>query len=228
MDADPKTHDDGAPPVAPPVSSIRLVLALSLTGLLSGLVLVGVYLATEPRIRKNRAEALRAAIFRVLPGATEISTFVLEGDALTAWEGGGDNLPTLPAVYAGSDDGGRLVGYAIPADGPGFMDTVGLIYGLDLERRVIVGMQVLESRETPGLGDRIAFDPQFMANFVALAVDPKIEPVKRGKKVSDNQVDCITGATISSEAVVSILNRSAQRWLPLLEQLQTREVADGS
>ena len=39
------------------------------------------------------------------------------------------------------------VGYAIPAEGPGYMDTVSLIYGLDLRRRLVLGMQVLDSRD---------------------------------------------------------------------------------
>jgi electron transport complex protein RnfG len=109
------------------------------------------------------------------------------------------------------------VGYAIPADGSGFMDTIKLIYGFDPTRRVIVGMAVLDSRETPGLGDKIITDSEFHENFVALVVEPEIDAVKKGKKTAENQVDCITGATISSEAVVSILNRSTQRWLPVLE-----------
>jgi electron transport complex protein RnfG len=198
-------------------SSMRLVLTLSLAGLLSGLVLVGVFLATQPRILRNQAEALQAAIFQVLPGTTRTSTFVFRDGALVPFESPDGALPTEPAVYAGSNEQGGLVGYAIPADGPGFMDTIKLIYGFDPTRRVIVGMAVLDSRETPGLGDKIITDSEFHENFVALVVEPEIDAVKKGKKTAENQVDCITGATISSEAVVSILNRSTQRWLPVLE-----------
>ena len=78
------------------------------------------------------------------------------------------------AVFAGFDADGDLVGYAIPADGPGFQDIIGLLYGyLPAERR-ITGMEILESRETPGLGDKIYKDAAFVANFDALAVDPEI------------------------------------------------------
>ena len=65
--------------------------------------------------------------------------------------------------------------------------------------------------------DKIIFDDHFKANFDALAVEPTIEPVKKGKKTSPNHVDCITGATISSEAVVKILNKGNEQWLELLE-----------
>jgi len=83
---------------------------------------------------------------------------------------------------------------------------------------------VLESRETPGLGDKIIYDEQFHENFVELAVEPTIVGVKRGEKTNPNEVDTITGATISSNAVIAILNGSSQKWLPLLESLDNGEV----
>lgn len=190
---------------------LRLVGTLAVAGLLSGLVLVGAFLLTAPRIAHNRAERLRAAVYRVLPAATAIDALELvDGRLVHAELGGPGDL-----VYACRDAGGALVGFAVPAAGAGFMDTVKVLYGFDPTQRVVVGFQVLESRETPGLGDKIAFDPDFLANFEALVVEPVIEPVK-GDKTQPNQVDCITGATISSEAVVEILNRSIERWLPLL------------
>ena len=79
-------------------------------------------------------------------------------------------------------------------------------------------MKVLESKETPGLGDKIYKDADFVANFSALSADPQIVTVKKGTRSAANEVDAITGATISSEAVVNILNRSTVEWIPLLEQ----------
>jgi electron transport complex protein RnfG len=49
--------------------------------------------------------------------------------------------------------------------------------------------------------------------------------VKRGEKVNPNEVDTITGATISSEAVISILNGGSERWVPLVEKLEGGEVS---
>lgn len=209
--------------------SFRLVLTLAAAGLTSGLVLVGVYLATLPQIQRNQAEALQRAIFQVLPGAARTQAFVLDGERLRPHEGPEGQVPDVEAIFAGFAADGRFIGYAIPADGPGFMDNIGLIYGYDPTRRVVVGMAVLESRETPGLGDKIISDAEFHENFAALIVEPSIVAVKKGAKQGANEVDCITGATISSEAVVSILNRSSERWVPLLEPPEdANEVADGS
>ncbi len=47
----------------------RMMSTLGIAGFCSGLALVGAYLITQPRIARNRAEALAAAIFEVLPGA---------------------------------------------------------------------------------------------------------------------------------------------------------------
>lgn len=206
--------------------SARLIATLGATGLLSGLILVSVFIVTEPRIQRNRAEALRRAIYNVLPGTSQIATFVVRDGRLAPYDGPQDSIPTEPAVYSGKLESGELVGYAIAADGPGYMDTIKLLYGFDPRRRVVVGMEVLESRETPGLGDKIITDEEFLENFDELAVEPTIVPVKKGQKAQQNEVDCITGATISSESVVSILNLSTQQWLPLLEAAsQESEVA---
>jgi electron transport complex protein RnfG len=204
-------------------SSFRLVATLGIAGLLSGLVLVGVYITTKPRIERNQAEALERAIFKVLPGTVRTSPLVLNGDRLEAYEGRLSELADREAIHAGYAASGELVGYAIPGEGPGYMDTIGLIFGFDPEREVIVGMEVLESRETPGLGDKVIVDADFHRNFDALAVEPEIVPVKKGAKTGANEVDCITGATISSESVVAILDKSVKRWRPWLERVTPAE-----
>ena len=46
----------------------------------------------------------------------------------------------------------------------GYQDVIRiLLYGYSPEHQAIVGMRVLESRETPGLGDKIEKDPAFLA-----------------------------------------------------------------
>jgi electron transport complex protein RnfG len=86
-------------------------------------------------------------------------------------------------------------------------------------------MEVLESKETPGLGDKIIKDEDFLANFAALdatlksdgsALENPIEAVKAGQKEQPWQIDGITGATISSKAVGDILRSSTEYMLPIL------------
>jgi len=84
--------------------------------------------------------------------------------------------------------------------------------------------RILESRETPGLGDKIYKDADFVANFRSLSVEPEILAVKKGTKSAANEVDAITGATISSKAVVRIINEGNAKWLPRLETLPTQSI----
>ena len=88
----------------------------------------------------------------------------------------------------------------------------------------------MESKETPGLGDKIEKDPAFLENFeqldVALANDGAelrnaIVTVKQGEKENAWEVDGITGATISSRAIGDILRESTDYWVPLLHENMT-------
>jgi electron transport complex protein RnfG len=183
---------------------VHLVGTLTLAGLLSGVLLTTAYLWTLPQIEANRAAALRAAVFQVVPGTASMQKLVLRGDQFALADG--SERPTDIAIYATYDEAGKHLGYAIPSAGPGFADTISLIYGYDPVQRCVVGMQILESRETPGLGDKIFKDPKFGAEFQKLAVEPAIVVVKNGAGTKPNEVDGITGATISSKAVVKIVN----------------------
>lgn len=189
-------------------STPRLVLTLTFAGLLSGLAIVSAYEATRPRIAANQAKALREAVFEVVPGA--------EGLQRLAWRDGelvpaAGNAGGEPSIYAGYGADGSFLGYAVPGAGAGYQDTIRLLFGFDPHEDRVVGMRVLESRETPGLGDKIYKDQDFVAAFRALAVAPEIELVKGGAS-ADNQVDAITGATISSRAVVRIVNEAYAEW----------------
>ena len=194
-------------------SPVRLALTLAIAGLLSGLAIVGIYDATLPQITANKAAALRAAIFKVLPGVSTFQELIHDKGALRKPAGttAGDE-----SVYAGFDAGGKLLGYAVPGEGPGFQDTIRLLYGYRPDQQLIVGMEVLESRETPGLGDKIYKDLAFVGNFRGLSPKPKVVAVKKGAKSAPNEIDAITGATISSVAVANIINAANERWLPRL------------
>ncbi|MBT8420730.1 MAG: FMN-binding protein [Gammaproteobacteria bacterium] len=194
-------------------SALRLVFTLALAGLLSGVAIVGIYNATLPLITANKAKALQTAVFKVLPSIVTFQEIGYRDGRLFVQE---VHVPDIDSIYAGFDEQERLVGYAIPGEGPGFQDTIKLLYGYRLNEGQLTGMEVLESRETPGLGDKIYKDADFVASFRGLRPDPAIVAVKKGKKSAPNEIDAITGATISSVALVRIINETNARWLPRL------------
>jgi electron transport complex protein RnfG len=190
-------------------SSLRLIMTLAIAGLISGVAIIGIYESTLPTITANKARELREAVFKVLPGVSRMQALVYrDGRILAVPEPQKDE----PVVYGGYDEQGDFVGYAMPGAGPGFQDTIALLYGYLPRDRKVVGMEILESRETPGLGDKIYKDAEFVAEFSALSVEPEIVTVKKGTGTEDNQVDAITGATISSKAVVRIINETHVAW----------------
>ena len=85
----------------------RLVATLGVAGLASGLILVSVFLATQPLILRNEAAALEAAIYKVVPGSESRKIFVQEGEKLVPFQESGGALPT-EAVYGAYDNQGNL------------------------------------------------------------------------------------------------------------------------
>ena len=206
-----------------PTSAGAMYRALVGVGVLCGLVIVTVYEVTKPVIAENRAVALQQAVFTVLGEAKSSRAFVYddaEGFRVASGASG-------QRVFAGYDEDGRLVGLALEAVGMGYQDAIRVLYGYSFESQAVVGLRVLESKETPGLGDKIEKDPHFLANFEQLDVQltedggglrHEIEIVKRGDKTEGWQIDGISGATISSVAIGRMLARSAARWIPIVEQ----------
>lgn len=213
MNSGPELTVKGSEP-----SSIRLVATLGFAGLLSGLIIVSVYEATLPTITAYKAKVLKEAVFKVLPGVSSMQRLTYRDGRMTAATGEEEEEDL---VFGGYTADGQLIGYAVPNAGPGFQDTIRLLYGYLPQERKVVGMEILQSRETPGLGDKIYKDAAFVANFEKLSIDPEIVTVKKGRKSAPNEVDAITGATISSKAVVQIINRGNQRWVPRFSGSET-------
>ena len=218
------------PPTTPPpatggdrANSVRMILTMGGIGLLSGILIVLTFQWTFPTIKRNKAIALERAIFEVVPGAQTKAVFKLVGTSLQPLEGEDERAIKYYACY---DADRRLVGVALEAQGQGFQDVLRVLYGYSPRKHGVVGLKVLESKETPGLGDKIETDPDFRANFETLdvtldeektRVSHPIEMVKHGKKTEPWQVEAITGATISSRAIANILRESTAKSVPVIE-----------
>lgn len=198
----------------PAVSAWRLLATLGGAGALAGLLIVLAYRWTQPRIEAHEAETLRAAVAEVLRDPARADTLFLVGGALTDAPPAGADRAKLERVYRGWDRSGASVGYAIMATEPGFADDIALIFGYDPEARRILGMKILASKETPGLGDRIE-KPAWTGQFAGRTAP--LHGVKEGAAGGDSSaVAMITGATISSRTVIREMNAAVERWQPLV------------
>ncbi|PIS29739.1 electron transporter RnfG [Candidatus Saganbacteria bacterium CG08_land_8_20_14_0_20_45_16] len=175
---------------------LKMIVVLTLIGLISGGVLAYVYQWAELKIAANQVRETDAAVFKVVPGTKSYKT--IAKDDLTYFE-------------CFDDVDGKL-GTAILCQGNGYQGVIKLIVGVNADFSKFTGMSVLEQLETPGLGAKIS-EAVFQAQFNNLAARPPIEYVKGISPSKPNEIQAITGATISSRSVVNIINKTIEEWL---------------
>jgi electron transport complex protein RnfG len=159
------------------VGQARLILALAgLFGASLALVQAGL----APRIEANKQAETQRQVPVLVPGAAHAEP--------SPWRG-------RPALHAEDEDGADR-GWVIPATGAGFAGPIEILIGLNVDATQITGLYVLSQVETPGLGNRITETP-WLDQFRGRST---------GTPLTLKQIDGISGATISSESVVSAVN----------------------
>lgn len=207
----------GAPPVAGKMTPAwKLLATLFIAGAMAGLLVVAVYRATLPTIQKYAAAKVDGAVREVLRAPAKWDTLYLVKDALVAKRPDGSEPGEFEKAFVGKDEFGKRMGIAVVGDGPGFQETMQLMIGFDPATGALIGIKVLDEKETPGLGDKIENDPSFMAQF-ASRIAPVVG-VKGRAGTPPSQVQTITGATISSRAVIKVVNTTVARWQGLMQR----------
>ncbi len=174
-----------------------LIVALFLFGLL----IAATNAALSPRIEQNRKEKMRA-LMRTLFGKAESFELVLDDARLETKSG-----ETIRAdIYKALDGEGNTEGFAFTGEGKGFADVIKLVIGLGPECDKLRGFKVLVSNETPGFGSKISED--YYCSQFEDAPAGGLELVRSGDAEEiDRKIVAISGATISSRAVVDIFNK---------------------
>lgn len=220
----------GQPDAPKRASSFAMIMTLGSVAMLSGLLVVLTWQMTLNPIKENQRIMIEKAIFHVVPGAKTRQTYTITDKGLEK-----DIQKNGLQFYAAYDDKGQLKGIAAEAAAQGYADMVKLLYGYDPKCQCVRGFSIIKMAETPGLGDKILTDENFLANFDALdarlnsqlsALENPIVTVKYGSKKNSWEIDAISGATITSKAVGKAINKGAQQLLPqlhaFLPQLQTK------
>ena len=215
-------------PVEKPVSTFRLIATLAIAGTLAGLLIVLVNQHTKPRIDAYKAEQLQKAVYEVLPGTDHYNTYYLVDSSLSLTLPEGAKESEYKRIYVGYNADKNLSGVAMSRGESGFQDVIMIIFGYDPNTAKLMGMKVLDSKETPGLGDKIFKDMKYVNQFFAGPATPLI-PTKPGTgKGLPGEIDTITGATISSKKLIEIINHALEEWQPLLDQGIPQTSADST
>ena len=211
-------HSHGTPTVAVETagsSTARLLFTLAFFGALGGGVLAYTYQQTLTPIRKFAGEKVEAAVKEVLGSPATLDTLFLVGDKLSTSLPAGEDALEATKVFVGLNDRGERIGVAVEAAAPGFSSEVHLMVGFDPRTAALTGIKVLSQTETPGLGDKIEKDQSFVTRFIGKLVNP----LKGDKNptTDPSTVQTITGATITSKAVIKVINKAVDTWKPRLE-----------
>ncbi|THB63717.1 MAG: RnfABCDGE type electron transport complex subunit G [Spirochaetaceae bacterium] len=181
-----------------PNTVVAMVGVLTLIAVLSGAALGITDRVTNEKIQSNRVARRMDAVKVALPEYNN-------DPALEIWE-----HPEVEgaAVYPARLDG-EIAGVAVLArTGKGYSGNIDGIVGFSPEGR-ITKVVILRHAETPGLGARIT-EEDFTNQFVGMS--PLQNKLLVAKDMVDGatKVDAITAATISSRAVIDLINSAAQ------------------
>lgn len=187
--------------------SSRMVIVLTTVGLISGGFLAGVAQLTKERIALNIQKEIEEAIVKVVPGTTQNRKLYEEEDF---------------TIYGGQDESGGTIGYAIQATGIGFQDKITLMFGIDDSLRKIIGLTIIDQKETPGLGAKITDWNAFLQFWVDRDARGPLTlrkpPASSLEALSSSEINTITGATISSQKVLGIVNLSLDKLKKFISQ----------
>lgn len=165
-----------------------------------GLLIAASNAALSPQIERNLANKLNKLTIVLLPAANQFVPF--DADIQVEVRGGKKEKIKL---YKALSETEQSVGWSFKAAGDGFSGKIELVVAVDKNFEKIAGFDVLTSSETPGFGDQIKLS-YFRSQFAGAPVD-ELTLVKTGDPTKiDADIVAITGATVSSEAVVNILN----------------------
>jgi electron transport complex protein RnfG len=186
------------PSAEPRQSTIAQAWLVILLALIYGGALAGVQVGLGERIRANKRNETYDQIPSLIAGAVK--------DQIKEHSVVGANGKTT-VVYEARDANGHCVGWVLPGSGQGFADRIELLVGLNPDLTTIRGMFVIEQKETPGLGNYITDADRFRNQFVGKQVTPPLTVVKSNPDPK-HEIQALTGATISSESVSSIVNQT--------------------
>ena len=187
----------------------RPVVALTVITLIAGIALSGMYALTKDTIDEQRRAANTASYKAVCPEAERFEAIGSVDRAIEDLNGQvyGVNFGRayIREAVAGVNAEGETVGYAIRVtSSDGFDGDITLVVGLNTEG-VLNGISFTELNETPGMGMRCA-EPAFMDQFKDKAATFLKMNKSGASDNSDDGIDAVSGASVSSSAVINAVN----------------------
>ena len=174
---------------------LRYSLTLFTICFFASALLAFVFNLTKPQIEANMLQEEESSLSEVCPQASTFKAVQYDDS---------DEIN----YYIALDENNSLVGYVFKAKGRGYASVIETMVGID-RKGEILNIKVISQKETPGLGSRVQevkegdARPWFQSQFSGKNVD------------SVDDIVTITGATVSSKAVISSIQEKAREVLEL-------------
>jgi len=186
----------------------NLVFMFIITAVLTG-ILSGIYEFTKPMIQTNEDIAIKKAHLYAFnieypseASSDEIEKIYYDKIQVETID------ETIIYVAKGTDNQPEAYGFNF-AGGALWGEIEGiLVLSPDLEK--VIGIDFTEQNETPGLGGRID-EPEFKEQFRGVELNSDGAPLIYRTTSQPGQVDAITGATLTSNSVLEIINETIER-----------------
>jgi Na+-transporting NADH:ubiquinone oxidoreductase subunit C len=192
-------------------SKISMILFVLILGSSLTTALVTVDKFTREPIARNKAKKLQKGILSSLSieyGENDPNEiFFANVETITTK---GDN----PKKFYRSKISGDI---AFEISGTGVQGQIDATIALSPDLKRIRGLSIVAQKETPGLGSRIG-EAEFLNRFKDKIITNGLAILAPGKAAADNEVDGISGATLSCNAFEDILNNEIKRYVPMIKE----------
>lgn len=178
--------------------TMKLIVRLFLITAIAGFVLAFVNSFTSPIIQERERKQYEMALKEVFKDAEKFDR--LQDDKLLPIKEKIKNIENIEVAKQGD----KTLGYVFKTLGKnGYGGDISMLMAVKLEDKSIIGFKVLKHSETPGLGSRVA-----TAEYAKSVVGNKATEhlVRNLNPTADNDIQAITGTTISVKAVLNGLN----------------------
>ena len=172
---------------------IKPTLVLFLICLIVGGAMAFTNFATADKIQQRIIEDSQKARKTVLPDADGFDKMNMDKINATAGNGSYD---TIKEAYAAKKSG-SVIGYVFLTAPAGYAGEISVMVGID-DKGLVSGVEIGDNKETPGLGSK-AKDKEFKSQYYNKKYD--VINVVKGKTQKDDEIQAISGATITSKAV---------------------------
>ncbi|MCK5093253.1 MAG: FMN-binding protein [Spirochaetes bacterium] len=185
---------------------ILMIIFVLILGSILTAALLAVNTYTTPIIEKNNEINIIKSVFDAL------EILYTEEDVESVFS---DNIEVMikeDKTFYISKSGDTAFEYS----GSGLWGPIEGVIGIKPDFETIKAVTIIYQEETPGLGGRIA-EQQFLDRFKDKKLRPELLIVPPGRAKDENEVDGITGATMSSKAFETIINSQYNKYISFIK-----------